>query len=469
MVNNILTIFANLTFKDILDIVVKLIGLPTAIAGVVTLIIRLANSQKDKRKEAFKNRLAKVEKVRSTSTIENEKIYKNDERYKDKLAKSYGLIIDKKWVVYDQNKIRNINDLFLLSDIKIKIEKLDKPIEIPSLKIYPNYKKFSKNKEEQTFVYNFLKYNEKNVYLFNGKLFAAKDIVRDGDKIKFIVHQTDYYHFLNSCKALELLYETNERQQKFKMDVLNLTNRYVGIGINCLTIIKNVRKRTNPKEKRDYFLIHSRSSNIIESPNKVHVVPAGSYQPITSIDKINKINDEVKEFNSNMTNTIYREFCEEILSTNHMNEINSYRLLSMSNDYQFCQKFLKVYYLGCGLEPYNTKMEILALGIIDIDEILKERNSEIITRFIDEHKVINNTINNLKENEKIDDKINLDLLSSIISRKDELLQYMNLEGDIKFEKLSKEMFEQYYSDNHSTPSAKEIFGFMYENYDKILK
>lgn len=465
---------SSLSFKDILDIIVKFIGLPTAIAGVVTLIIRMRNSQKERKKAAFKVRLEQVRKVSATSTKENEEYYK--EKYKDRLAKSYGLIIDKNWVIYQDKRednigekieINSINDLVKLSDIETENQKIDKEISIPSYKIFPNYKKYSKRTPEQTYVNNYLKYSVRATYLFNGKLYAAKDIVKSGDKIKLITYKTDYYSFLNTCKVLELLYETKERKQKLDIDILNLTNRYAGIGINCLTIIKNVRKRTNPKQKRDYFLIHQRTDKVIESPEHIHVVPAGSYQPIGSIDRDS--DPKLIAFNKDMTNTAYREFCEEILNTSHMSEINSYSLLTESNDYQFCKKFLKMYYIGAGIEPYNTKMEILALAIIDIDEILEQKDSEIITKFVDEHKIINRLIQTLKEDEKVEDKINLDLLSSLIANQDEIKEYISYEGKIKFEKLSKSMFEQFYSDNHSTPSAREIFGFMYQHYDEILK
>lgn len=465
---------SSLSFKDILDIIVKFIGLPTAIAGVVTLIIRMRNSQKERKKAAFKVRLEQVRKVSATSTKENEEYYK--EKYKDRLAKSYGLIIDKNWVIYQDKRednigekieINSINDLVKLSDIETENQKIDKEISIPSYKIFPNYKKYGKRTPEQTYVNNYLKYSVRATYLFNGKLYAAKDIVKSGDKIKLITYKTDYYSFLNTCKVLELLYETKERKQKLDIDILNLTNRYAGIGINCLTIIKNVRKRTNPKQKRDYFLIHQRTDKVIESPEHIHVVPAGSYQPIGSIDRDS--DPKLIAFNKDMTNTAYREFCEEILNTSHMSEINSYSLLTESNDYQFCKKFLKMYYIGAGIEPYNTKMEILALAIIDIDEILEQKDSEIITKFVDEHKIINRLIQTLKEDEKVEDKINLDLLSSLIANQDEIKEYISYEGKIKFEKLSKSMFEQFYSDNHSTPSAREIFGFMYQHYDEILK
>lgn len=465
---------SSLSFKDILDIVVKFIGLPTAIAGVVTLIIRVRNSQKERKKAAFKVRLDQVRKVSTTSTKENEEYYK--EKYKDRLAKSYGLIIDKNWVIYQDKRednigekieINSINDLVKLSDIETEVQKIDKEIPIPSYRIFPNHKKYGKRNPEQTYVNNYLKYSDRVTYLFNGKLYAAKDIVKSGDKIKLITYKTDYYSFLNTCKVLELLYETKERKQKLDIDILNLTNRYAGIGINCLTIIKNVRKRTNPSLKRDYFLIHQRTGKVIESPDHIHVVPAGSYQPIGSIDRDS--DPKLIAFNKDMANTAYREFCEEVLNTSHMSEINSYSLLTESNDYQFCKKFLKMYYIGAGLEPYNTKMEILALAIIDIDEILEHKDSPLITKFIDEHKIINNLLHSLKEDEKIEDKINLDLLSSLIANQDEIKEYISYEGKIKFEKLSKAMFEQFYSDNHVTPSAREIFGFMYQHYDEILK
>lgn len=474
MFNIILTILTNSNshFTEILDIIVKFVGLPTAVAGVVTLIITANNSQKERRKLAFKNRLDRIRTNGFVSISENKERY--EKIYGDKLAKSYGLIIDKNWEFYqskkdnDNKKINKLDDLIKLSDIEVTVDnKLEKPIVIPKYKIFPNYKRFSKNNLEQNYVSNFIKYNDKKTYLFNGKLFAAKEIKKEDNKLKFIVHEADYYSFLNTCKVLEVLYETKEREQKFAIDILNLENRYAGIGINCLTIIKNVRKRTNPNEKRDYFLIHQRSSKVMESPGQIHVVPAGSFQPISSIDTKNQ--DRLNKFNLNMENTVYREFCEEILNTSHMSEINSFALLTEANDYEFCKQFLKVYYICAGLEPYNTKMEVCVLGIIDIDEIVNyKENPELITRFIDEHKIIYNLQKSLKENETLAQKINVDLISSLINNQEEVKEYISYEGTIKLEKISKPMFEQYGTDNHTTPSSKELFSFIYQHYDEIL-
>lgn len=472
MYNIILNFLTNQSlFSEILDIIVKFIGLPTAVAGVIALIVSSNNSQKERRKQAFKNRLERIKKSGFVSSLENKERY--EKIYGDKISKSFGLIIDKNWELYQENpithkKITKLTDLKPLSEIKVEINNdLKKPITIPKYKIFPNYKYFSKDNLEQDYVSNYIKYNGQKTYLFNGKLFASKSIKKENDTLKFTVHETDYYSFLNTCKVLELLYETKEREQKFNIDILDLENRYAGIGVNCLTIIKNVRKRTNPSEKRDYFLIHQRSEKVMESPGQIHVVPAGSYQPISSIENNNK--SQLQKFNLNMENTVYREFCEEILNTSHMSEINSFSLLTESNDYDFCQKFLKVYYIGTGIEPYNTKMEVLALAIIDIDDIVKYgKDTDLIKRFIDEHKIIFNLQNSLKENETLAEKINIDLVSSIINNQEEVKEYISYEGDIKLEKISKPMFEQYCTDNHTTPSSKELFGFIYQHYDEII-
>lgn len=472
-------------FSNTIEIILKLVGLPTALVGVISLVISGIHNRKDRKIDGFKSRLLKVDKMRSLSTIENKVFY--EEKYKDKITDSFGLIIDKKWELYKDSNINNISELIELKEVKVNdISKgYVTNAKIPSLKVYPNHNIFTKNKSEQTYVYNFLKHNEKSVYLFNGDLYAAKDIkieINEENKLVpvFDVYKTNYYNFLNTCKSLELLYESKEKNKKLEIDILDLTNRHAGIGINCLTIIKNVRKRTDSSQKRNYLLLHVRNDKIMESPNKIHVVPAGSYQPISTLGSFN---NEIDEFNSKMINTVYREFCEEILNTNHMNEINSYKLLSESNDYKFCERFYKVYYLGAGLEPYNTKMEVLALGIIDFDDIIEAQDEDIVQVFLDEHKIeiLSNEQKDKKKNKTvltdsdkkemsktIDSKVNLDLIARVLSKQKENANYSSYEGDIKVEKLSKAMFEQFYNDNRTTPSSKEIFGFLYKNYDVIF-
>lgn len=427
-----------MNFVDWLNLITKIIGIPSIIYGLIMLTKNIYQNSRERKKIAFVNRNEKINKVRSNSTKENFDYYVKE--YKEKLSPSYGLIISKDWV--SKKEIKSIDDLELLENVKVKVEKIDTSnIEIPTLKIFP--------KKKLDYTQSFIQYVKPQAQLFNGRLYAAKEVKCENDSVEFKVYETDYYSFLNTCRVLELMYETRERKRKLDIDILDLTNRYCGIGINCFTVLKNVKVNKTSKLKQDYFLIHQRTNKVIESPEKIHVVPAGSYQPMTSLDK-NSL-----EFDKDMSNTIYREFCEEILNTLHMKELNSFNLLKEDIDYNLLRKVAKIYYLGCGLEPYNTKMEVLALMVIDMDKINTIIDENELTEFLEIHPSLN-----------CDDKIATDLVTLKNGLKNRVGG--NNEGSILFEKLSKAMLEQYYSMENATPSAKEIFAYLYRNYDGIF-
>lgn len=428
-----------MSFVDWLNLITKIIGIPSIIYGLVMLTKNIYQSSRERKKVGFVNRNEKINKVRSNSTKENFDYYK--EKYGEELSPSYGLIIDKNWV--RTKAIKDISDLSLLKDVEVDVKTIDKDkIEIPVLNIFP--------KKNMDYVQSFIQYVKPQAQLFNGRLYAAKNIKCENDKVKFEVYETDYYSFLNTCRVLELMYETRQRQEKLDIDILDLTNRYCGIGINCFTVLKNVKVSKNSTLKQNYFLIHQRTNKVIESPEKIHVVPAGSYQPMTSLDK-NSL-----EFDKDMSNTIYREFCEEILNTLHMKELNSFNLLKEDIDYKLLRKVAKIYYLGCGLEPYNTKMEVLSLMVIDMEKVNELLTLDELTEFLDIHESLN-----------VDGKIADDLITfkNALKNKDG----GNTEGSIIFEKLSKAMLEQYYSMENATPSSKEIFAYLYKNYESIFK
>lgn len=427
-----------MNFVDWLNLITKIIGIPSIIYGLIMLTKNIYQNSRERKKIAFVNRNEKINKVRSNSTKENFDYYVKE--YKEKLSPSYGLIISKDWV--SKKEIKSIDDLELLKNVKVKVEKIDTSnIEIPTLKIFP--------KKKLDFTQSFIQYVKPQAQLFNGRLYATTEVKCVNDSVEFKVYETDYYSFLNTCRVLELMYETRERKRKLDIDILDLTNRYCGIGINCFTVLKNVKVNKTSKLKQDYFLIHQRTNKVIESPEKIHVVPAGSYQPMTSLDK-NSL-----EFDKDMSNTIYREFCEEILNTLHMKELNSFNLLKEDIDYKLLRKVAKIYYLGCGLEPYNTKMEVLALMVIDMDKINTIIDENELTEFLEIHPALN-----------CDDKIATDLVTLKNGLKNRAGG--NTEGSILFEKLSKAMLEQYYSMENATPSAKEIFAYLYKNYDCIF-
>lgn len=429
-----------MSFVEWINLITKIIGIPSIVYGLVMLTKNIYQNSRERKKIGFVNRNEKINKVRSNSTKENFLFYK--EKYQDRVIDSYGLIIDKNW--YSDKKIEKIEDLVLLEDIDVEIdENFDTSnIEIPVLKIFP--------KKKLDYTQSFIQYVRPNAQLFNGRLYAARNIICKNDKIKFDVYETDYYSFMNTCRVLELMYETREKNKKLDIDILDLTNRYCGIGINCFTVLKNVKLKKDSSEVYDYFLIHQRTNKVIESPEKVHVVPAGSYQPMTSLDSIEK----GKKFDKDMRNTIYREFCEEILNTHHMKELNSLNLLEEELDYKLLKEKSKVYYLGCGLEPYNTKMEVLSLMVIDMNNINEGIKNQEMDEFLEMHPNLN-----------CDGKIANDIqtLRNAINN-----GFGNTEGSILIEKLSKAMLEQYYSLENATPSAREIFAYLYKNFERIF-
>lgn len=428
-------------FVEWINLITKIIGIPSIVYGLIMLTKNIYQNSREKKKIGFVNRNEKINKVRSNSTKENFLFYK--EKYQDRVIDSYGLIIDKKWL--DKKEIKSIDDLIMLEDIDVEVdENFDTTnIEIPHLKIFP--------KKKLDYTQSFIQYVKPNAQLFNGRLYAVSSVESKNDKIKFNVYETDYYSFMNTCRVLELMYETRERNKKLDIDILDLTNRYCGIGINCFTVLKNVKLKKDSSIKNDYFLIHQRTNKVIESPEKVHVVPAGSYQPMTSLGS----KEKGIKFDKNMENTIYREFCEEILNTHHMKELNSLNLLEEELDYKLLKSKSKIYYLGCGLEPYNTKMEVLALMIIDMDNINEGIEKEEMDEFLEMHPNLNSNGNIATDIQTFKNALNK--------------ENVNSEGNILIEKLSKAMLEQYYSLENSTPSSKEIFAYLYQNYDSILK
>ena len=113
--------------------------------------------------------------------------------------------------------------------------------------------------------------------------------------------------------------------------------------------------------------------------------------------------------------------------------IISIDLITSSDDYIKTKDNSEIYYLGVGLEPFNTKVEVLALMIYKFD---KETSLDELKNF-------------LKISGTADDKEN--------------------EGKIIIEEYTKPVIEQYWGTTNITPSSKEIFKKVYENYDKINK
>ncbi len=475
------------TNKDLITTIITILGACGGLIGLVKSLPALKAYRREKEINNFKERHLQISTKQGNSTLENFNYYINSKKYRDLLIDSDGLIIDKNWELYQkmlnsnyekEEKLVLLNDAISITNLSNITEeerkKLNKQIPTPK---YPRIKIIPKKKYTYSEAIN--NYNIAGGNFFNGDLFAASNIqVNDQKKLHIDIYQTNYYGFYDTCKALELMYLTKQKKQKLRKNILNLKNRYAGIGISCLTIFKNVIG-DNTNRYKNYFLYHQRNSSVMESKNKIHVAPAGSFQPITS--KISHHHDPLeKEFNEKPISTVYREFCEELLHTNHMDELVSISLLQNSSDYRFLEKFGKVYYLGIGLEPYNTKVELLTTMVIDFNDLRKyvEENQNSDDLYVKKlirrcNKYLNFDPQKLTASERDSESQLTNIVNNIHAAsylgKKNTNTDEHVEGDIHIEKFTKEMLLQLAASINVTPSAREIFSRAYVFFDELSK
>lgn len=206
--------------------------------------------------------------------------------------------------------------------------------------------------------------------LFSLPLFALRGVERDADgKTCLSLARGEYFDFYNTCEsvAFETAYVRRVRRERsLTMDALplrlhqrelfDMSNRFAGIGIDTLTIFRNLPDETG--QKRSYFLLHKRSSTAVaEGPGTYHCVPAGSFQPMAA-------SGELSEYDA-PEHTVLREFAEELMGMEECSELNAAELYE---ELQIGEFATHLYYLGIGFEPLNTKAELLAALILDLDD-----------------------------------------------------------------------------------------------------
>jgi hypothetical protein len=255
-------------------------------------------------------------------------------------------------------------------------EFLDKDKNFKALK-----RQFSKailpnNKEN--FVFNAEEYLHKKYS--NQVAFAVKDFIfnENENKANLEVYLGLYYEFLNTSMLFqyETVYECmhkkcltpSQNSIRKKYDLLDTTNRFADIGISVLTIFNNIIKNGTPC---CMMLLHTRSADVAISPNQIHVVPAGSYQPatITENDSQEKINDLLKSKAEHLMLTVKREFAEEVLNVDEATILrNSTVLDEILKQHKLENAFEDTYLLGCGFSSLSMKFEIFAVSVIDVNK-----------------------------------------------------------------------------------------------------
>lgn len=265
--------------------------------------------------------------------------------------------------------------------------------------------------------------------LANVRIDNSADISKGEKRIALDIIKGRYFDFYDTCSVLEaeMAYWRCIKKKKFPNfkklklrntngDLLNFKSRFAAIGVNALTVLKNVE--VGSVADKNYFLLHQRSgTSVAEGRGKLHVIPAGSYQPSgTEIP----VYPETEDYT--LGSTVIREFYEELFSKPELENAQRGKIISAQ---QLTE--INVYFLGLCFEPLNTKIEILAC--IEIDVSAKE-----------------SPFGDAKSVSAIESKIKA-----------------NYEGKVKLQPLDYVHVQQYCDDPRSTPSFAQIMRIVLDN------
>lgn len=431
------------TFSEVLGNVQKFV----AILGLASVMVAVFRYLIDRKKENFKGLMEKIKVAKYNSTQKCFASYK--EENKELLADSKALIIDKNWGYWaDKDK-----PWIHLDKVKVTVA-AEKPAGVEKAIKHPPYpQKFKPFSIRKSYVKEMLRYGCTPTIFFNGDIYCASEfaVEKDGQNPALKVYEAGYFDFFNTCKVKEFRYEVGKKRSfkvggeaKKNSNIFNLENRACGIGVVTLTVI-----RLEDGEDGLFFLMHKRGDKVAEGSGTVHVVPAGSFQPFTSFEE---------KSTATLSSTVYREFCEEVLSTTDMRELTSESFLTANVAYNFIVRpnTSKLYFLGAGLDPYNTKMEIMSLLFIDLR---------------DENKLKDFIKYATKGDEKGVPEKNDPMKNAFDSKKNRLKAALkkasDTEGSIVLEKFKESTLEEYFGNINIVPAAKELMYIAYKRFKEI--
>ena len=371
-----------MTFYEVVEIVAKVLS----IIGFMSVIFAPVAFFSAAKKKKFEEVYNKIPTAKSNST----KICFST--YSKKLdgildEKSTSLLVAKSWAL-------NGGVLLPLNDVEVRSiemsEKAQRHMGGPAplgwkYLFYP----------VRHYVNELMRYGLVQKDLYNGDIYCAASYEPNTASVGrpvLTVYPSEYFYYYNTCKVKEFMYESGQRYF-IKKDVFDLENRACGIGVNTLTVI-----RLGPSNDDLYFLMYDRCDN----PEKridaaIGVIPSGSYQPFDSFPQDQKeeasgeeskkqedtvpqsekattyavIDNKVK----GLTWMVYRNFCEKVFCSagkrtlsikSYLTEDDGFCFLTGSTIKNKC--ISEVYYLGVGLNPYNTRMETMSLLYLDLTD-----------------------------------------------------------------------------------------------------
>ncbi len=429
---------ANFDFSMIREILDMITSVILPIAGGVVTYSEVREARIEKRTRNFRMANEVTPEDRGTYAEHSLDLYR--EYYADQIRKGEvvvrHLVYRPAWVQQPGN-----NDFMTLNAMPVTVGETHWEKAPPAPRFLPYPKEgFAQNKKYQL---------GGKTLLFNGKLYALESFTGDINKgdLAVTVKNGGYFDLLDTCEYLvyEMSYARKIRRKKppynikkpaflsvlpnrtRQADVFDLDNRFAGIGVNNATILYNVSMPQDPRDpdspmvKRPILLLHHRSGQVAEGIGSIHVVPAGSYQPVGV--------DIRSPFNVQMANTVYREFGEELLNIDEFSHLGDEEVLE--EQYKQWQVIL----LGMGFEPLNTKVEVLTAMKIDMDQ---PGNRKL---FGNQHT--------------------LEGLKAFFSN--------NYEGTLTLVPMDKKTLHQYQTDPRMTQSGKEILTIMLEHLAYFLQ
>lgn len=198
-----------------------------------------------------------------------------------------------------------------------------------------------------------------------------------------------YFEFFNTCESLS--YElcraaVKEYQEKNasslkeidlsrislpkreRISLFELRNRAAVPGINTLFILLN----KHGKGQHVYYLHLRSSKKVAEAMNTFHVVPAGTFQP-------EHFHDDFHARDFSLMRNILREFAEELLGKEELSEMAKQDQDFMADEalrpyLSPIAKEARMVFMGIGLDPLNTKPEILTSIILNWASVGKGRS-----------------------------------------------------------------------------------------------
>lgn len=327
-------------------------------------------------------------------------------------------------IFYDSNK-------FLMNDNQSPKKILNRKLK----KILPDPK--------ISLVENSLMYLDKSIW--DHPTFMVKRVTEGGTKnpertkvLGIDVYLDSYYNFFNTCLGLGYLesFESVKKRRRSsvnnvraKLTLQDYLNRYCTLGVVTLMVVKGLEGGTK-------FLLHSRSKQVAEGRGLINAVPAGSLQPSSTPDKLTK-----SDISQAVKLNIIRETGEELFGNDEFTDCFSTETIETNTLAKIIGD--KLFFLGIGLNPLNTYLEMLTLSVIDVtDRETRKFLSFDIKITEPENKIL--TV--------------LDFMKSL--RKNE-------EGDISVRDFNQPTLESYADMYNAAPAFAQIAKILSENFDAI--